>query len=537
METVGQIIEAMRAAAPPGQEALDAATVRRLRDLTRALLAAKPGAGQEHARFLAIGQRALCLPEDDLRGWLSGATVLVTGGTGCIGSALMARLARRRPGRLVSLSRGVTTGWPRLAGAEYRQADIRDRAALATVIGEIRPDVVFHVAAQRSPALAETEVHRTVTTNVLGTRNVLEAAAQAGAGHVVCASTGKALRPYSPDVYAASKRAAEWLVSRAAATDGDRYSAARFTHVVDNSIVYQRLQRWATDGVIRLHSPDIVFYAQSALESAQLMLVAGLGARPGAFRIHAITDLGWPVGLLDLALGLLSRTGSQAPVYLSGYERGYEEIPFPGLYDPATAGDVSPLLNAFEAAHAVRSGCPMTDDFVLEMAADPEPGKHLRALTEVCEMTQDPVIVRSALDDLSWSLLDVTLAAAPPETLARSAAMAHPHRDGLGPAHRRMLTAIRRSAGLPGLIAAGPASRRQPGLRPAGCAAAAAPTRTGSPRTSGQWTPVPARTGCGARSRVRRARRHRAPGGGRDQAPPPPVPPCPTPRRTARARP
>jgi len=159
-------------------------------------------------------------------------------------------------------------------------------------------------------------------------------------------------------------------------------------------------------------------------------------------------DLGFPVGLLDLALGLLSQTGSQTPVYFSGYERGYEEIPFPGLYDPATAGDVSPLLNAFEAARAVRSTCPMTDSFVLEMASDPEPGKHLRALAQICEMTQDPDIVRSALDDLSWSLLDVTLSAASTAALARSAAMAQPHWDGLGPAHQRILTAIRRHAGL-----------------------------------------------------------------------------------------
>jgi hypothetical protein len=122
--------------------------------------------------------------------------------------------------------------------------------------------------------------------------------------------------------------------------------------------------------------------------------------------------------------------------------------PFPGLYDPAAACDVSPLLNAFEAARAIRSTCPMTDSFVLEMASDPEPGTHLRALAQICEMTRDPDIVRSALDDRSWSLPAVTLSAASMAALARSAAMAQPHSDGLGPAHQRILTAIRRHAGL-----------------------------------------------------------------------------------------
>src|SRR5436189_2168974 len=90
------------------------------------------------------------------------------------------------------------------------------------------------------------------------------------ATQVVYASTGKALRPYSPEVYAASKRAAEWIMSAAAARAGarTRYSAARFTHVVNNSLVYQRLLDWSADGVMRLHGADIFFYAQSALESA-----------------------------------------------------------------------------------------------------------------------------------------------------------------------------------------------------------------------------------------------------------------------------
>ena len=88
-------------------------------------------------------------------------------------------------------------------------------------------------------------MHRTVSTNVLGTRNVLEAAGAAGVPQVVCASTGKALRPYSPDVYTASKRAAEWVASNVAGRGELLCSAARFTHVLDNSVIYRRLLGWA----------------------------------------------------------------------------------------------------------------------------------------------------------------------------------------------------------------------------------------------------------------------------------------------------
>ena len=245
MSRVSEVTEAMVRAVPARKASINEVEVARLRELTRELIAAKPEAAVEYARFLGVEQRGLCLPEAELDQRLGGANVLVTGGTGCIGSMLMAQLARRRPGRLVSVSSDVSTSWTVQASAEYLAGDVRDRARMDEVIAQVRPDVIFHVAAQRSPALAEVEVHRTVTTNVLGTRTVLAAAAAAGVPQAVCASTGKALRPYSPEMYTASKRAAEWTASVTAARGELLVSAARFTHVVDNSIVYERLLDWA----------------------------------------------------------------------------------------------------------------------------------------------------------------------------------------------------------------------------------------------------------------------------------------------------
>jgi len=83
------------------------------------------------------------------------------------------------------------------------------------------------------------------------------------------------MRPYSCEVYTAAKR--EWMVARAAGQSRMRISAVRFTHVVDNSIVRERLNGWALRAA-RLHYPGTVFYARSAREAAQLMLCAGLAA-------------------------------------------------------------------------------------------------------------------------------------------------------------------------------------------------------------------------------------------------------------------
>lgn len=440
----------MRQAVPPGKTRLADAEAAALRALTAELVRVRPGAAAEYARFTAIRDRGVCLPAGQLSAKLSGATVLVTGGTGCIGSVLLAQLAAFRPARLVSVSRGVTKVFARCRDAEYLAADVTVPDSLERAVAEVGPDIIFHVAAQRSPGLAETEVRRTVATNVIGARNILAAAAAAGTGHVVLASTGKALRPYSPEIYTASKRASEWVATAAVGTSDLKVSAARFTHVIDNSIIHSRLLEWAAAvdpaAAMRLHGAEIAFYAQSALESAQLLLISMLGAVPGEFRVHALTDLGWPVSLLDISLGLLAEAGSRTPVYFSGYDPGYEEVPFPGLYDLATAGDVSPLLNGFETAAMTASPCPMVDAFRLEVVPDPVLSKLLSDIDAMCGGGAPGARIRQALDELSWSLLDATLAAAAPSALARCAALTHRYEGAMSPAHRRIMRAITATA-------------------------------------------------------------------------------------------
>jgi nucleoside-diphosphate-sugar epimerase len=452
-QTAAEILVRMHEAVPRGRQGLTGAELKCLAGLTQALLASKPEAQEEYGRFLAAVRKDIDLPAPVLAACLQGKRILVTGGSGCIGSALMAQLARFSPARLVSVSRGITQGCSRLPGAEYVQADIRDADHLSAVFDQVRCDIVFHVAGQRDPGLAEHEVHRTVTTNVLGTCNVISAAASSGVSHVIFASTGKALRPYSPEVYTASKRVAEWLLWQAAARGLATCSVARFTHVIDNSIVHARLLDWCDGGVIRLHDTGIAFYVQSALQSAQLLLAAEAGAQPGSLQVHAISDLGWPVTLLDVALGALAWTGSAAPIYFSGYDRGYEAMPFPGLYDPATAGDVSPLISAFEATGARRSWwCPAVDAFPFQVASASALDERMYALADTCARTEEPGPVRAVLDELSWSLFDATLSGVPHQVLTRAAQLAAPHRGSLNAVHERMLATIERHAAVVNLV-------------------------------------------------------------------------------------
>ena len=448
MNTGGSALQELCGAVPEGRAELDYEELRILSKLTRQLVRERPDAPAEYRRFKKIAQRSMDLPAGATRAWIEGRTVLVTGGTGCIGTLVAEQVAADGPGRLVCAARGVTRPVRVVDGAEYRQVDVGDADALRALFAATRPDVVIHLAAQRDPGRAEAEVHRTLRTNVFGTRNLLAAAAEHGVADVVVTSTGKALRPYSPDVYAASKRVAEWLSARAAAlprpTQGARISAARFTHVADNSIIARKLRRWCDGGVIRLHGAHTAFYVQSGIESAQLLLASGLDASPGVLRINALRDLGWPVGLLEMALGALAETGSQAPIYICGSEDGYERSSFPALYDPITAGDVSPLINAFEAPFVRRGLCSAIDAFDAPAPrADHEALDRLEQLETLCARTTDPATLRPAFDALCRALLDATLqdVADPAITRALSIAERSPH--PIDPAHSPVLEAMR----------------------------------------------------------------------------------------------
>jgi len=433
----------MQAAAPAGRQTLTSEMIGELQSLTGTLLAAKPDAVEEYRRFGAIATRQLRPDEAGLTAWLGGKSVLVTGGTGCLGAILLRELGRFGPARLVSVSRGLRSTWSPVPATEYRHADVADREQLGELIRAVRPDVIFHLAAQRDPGRAEAEPELTVRTNVFGTRNVAELAAEFGVADVIAATTGKAMRPYSREVYTATKRAAEWMMARAADRGDCTLTAVRFTHVVENSIVYRRITSWARSGVLRLHDPSTMFYAQSGLESAQLMLQAGLSGQPGRLRIYAISDLGWPVSLIDLALGVLLQTRSSSPIYFSGHDAGYESVPFPGLYDPRTAADSSPLFSAFEAISVERAAgrgvdaCTAAYDFGLV------PVQSVAGLENAAARGTAGSVL-AALDELSWHLLDSSLAAVPATALARAVSFTEPYEQGLSCDHVRMLAAIRR---------------------------------------------------------------------------------------------
>jgi FlaA1/EpsC-like NDP-sugar epimerase len=261
-------------------------------------------------------------------GYIDGCTVLVTGAGGSIGSELCRQVAHGNPKHLVLIGHGENSIFDIAAELRFRFpavgvqtiiADIRDRERISRVLVAVRPDVVFHAAAHKHVPLMEENIGEAITNNVMGTRNVVEAAAAAGTLRFVLVSTDKAVAP--SNVMGASKRVAEMIVCDVARREGRAYAVVRFGNVLGSrgSVVPLFKSQIERGGPLTVTHPDVRRYFMTIPEAVHLVLQAGGLGRGGEL---FVLDMGEPVLLRDMAADM---------VRLSGFEQ--EEIPivFTGL--------------------------------------------------------------------------------------------------------------------------------------------------------------------------------------------------------------
>lgn len=278
-------------------------------------------------------------------------TILVTGGAGCIGNALVQRLLQYGPRRVIVISRSLGAhGISAHRVVRVAHADIRDRDSLAVVFARYRPDVVYHLAAQRLPSLGEIQIADTISTNVFGTRNIVGLSQEFGARQCLVVSTAKAVNYFPSQVYNQTKKLKEWVVLGASTGNGPAYGVIRLTHVINNSWLLHKMKEGMARGLVALQAPDINFYAQHAEEATDLLLNALPLVEVGRARVFSSEDLGWPVNLLDLALYKIHESGSGAGIYFTGAQPGYEDHIFQGVLDWTAGTNRMPhaLHNAVE---------------------------------------------------------------------------------------------------------------------------------------------------------------------------------------------
>jgi FlaA1/EpsC-like NDP-sugar epimerase len=249
---------------------------------------------------------------------IEGKKVLVTGAAGSIGSELVRQIRRLRPASVLQLD--ADEGRLHALQLELRGegfvselgpilADIRHRATLDDVLATHRPDVVFHAAAVKHLALLERHMCEAVRTNVMGSKNVIEAAIDHGAEVVVNVSTDKAADPTS--VLGATKRLAE-LLARSRTGAHTRVASVRFGNVLGSrGSFYDTLAYQIThDLPVTITDPRVTRYMMTIPEAAGLVIEAAAMAQTGEVYI---LDMGEPVRILDLVERYAHHAGLPMP--------------------------------------------------------------------------------------------------------------------------------------------------------------------------------------------------------------------------------
>lgn len=267
----------------------------------------------------------------DASAYVTGQTVLVTGAGGSIGSELCRQVAASHPSRLILLGHGENSlfdaqiqlrqAFPNLA-LDVAVADVRDRTRLMMLFDRFRPQVVFHAAAHKHVPLMEDNPEEAITNNVVGTRNIVDAALSVDVQRLVMISTDKAVAPAC--LMGASKRIAESIVRNAAVRHGSAFVVVRFGNVLGSrgSVVPFFKRQIEQGGPITVTHPEMRRFFMTIPEAVHLVLQAGGIGRGGEL---FVLDMGAPVRIVDLAQDLIALSGfkpEDIPIEFTGVRPG-----------------------------------------------------------------------------------------------------------------------------------------------------------------------------------------------------------------------
>jgi len=286
-----------------------------------------------------LGREQVHLEEEELRRFMTGKVIMVTGAGGSIGSELCRQVMKFKPSKLLLVERAEPALFA--IDRELRMAfqgldivpllaDVGDEERMRGVFVQYSPQVVVHAAAHKHVPLMEANPFETMKNNVFGTRNVGRLAGMHGVEVFVMVSTDKAVRPAS--MMGASKRCAELVVQDLDRKYDTRYVAVRFGNVLgsNGSVIPIFREQIEKGGPVTVTHPDMKRYFMTIPEASQLVLQAGAMGEGGEI---FVLDMGEPIRIVDLATRMIElcglRPGEDIEVAFSGVRPGeklFEEL-------------------------------------------------------------------------------------------------------------------------------------------------------------------------------------------------------------------
>lgn len=262
-----------------------------------------------------LGRETVKINQENVRGYIQGKVVLVTGAGGSIGSEICRQVAAYSPKEILLFDHHENLVY--FLSVEFKNkypdlhvrtviGDIRDVGLLKHVFSKTRPQVVFHAAAHKHVPLMEDSPVAAVKNNIFGTRNMIYASSHYGVERFVLISTDKAVNPIN--VMGMSKRVAEMVLQAKAAKSKTRFIAVRFGNVLGSagSVVPLFKQQIENGGPVTVTHPDVKRYFMSIREAVMLVLQAGAMGKGGEL---FILDMGEQIKILEIAKNLIAFSG------------------------------------------------------------------------------------------------------------------------------------------------------------------------------------------------------------------------------------
>lgn len=268
-----------------------------------------------------LGRGEIKLNENELKSYLEGKCVLVTGAAGSIGSELCRQIVKFKPKILYMIDINENNLY--MLEQEFNRnrvhgkldaniqifsyiANIREYSSILNLFQECKPDVVYHAAAHKHVPLMETRPEEAIKNNVFGTNNVINACIKCKIPRFIMISTDKAVNP--TNIMGATKRMTELILQSHQDNGVTKLAAVRFGNVLGSagSVIPIFKKQIAEGGPVTLTSKKIVRYFMTIPEAAQLVLQAGYYADKGEI---FVLDMGEPVKILNLAENLIKLSG------------------------------------------------------------------------------------------------------------------------------------------------------------------------------------------------------------------------------------
>ncbi len=262
-----------------------------------------------------LGREPINVNIDKIISYVTGRTVLITGGGGSIGSEICRQIASHKPKSLIILDiyennaydiqQELIKKYPSL-NLYTIIASVRDRDRMEEIFKEFKPDIVYHAAAHKHVPLMEDSPCEAIKNNVGGTKTVLELSVKYKVKRFVLISSDKAVNP--TNVMGASKRICEMLVQVYNKRAEGELVAVRFGNVLgsNGSVIPLFKKQIASGGPVTVTHPDIIRYFMTIPEAVSLVLQAGAFAEGGEI---FVLDMGEPVKIVDLARNLIRLSG------------------------------------------------------------------------------------------------------------------------------------------------------------------------------------------------------------------------------------